>query len=111
VCLTNIAQEREIKLLPQTHSLEVVYSHFIMVAVLVMLEGLEKRPGTAPTSFPPPIFAGSASVSWLCVSLPPPHENTLGGLYIGDLKSTPSIRYQDGRHGSNEVQTRPGGAT
>jgi hypothetical protein len=44
-------REREIKLLPQTHSLEVDYSLFIVVAVLVMLE---MRPGIAPATFPLP---------------------------------------------------------
>jgi hypothetical protein len=47
-----------------------------------MLERLEKRPGTAPAVFPPPIFTGSASVLWFRVSLPPPRENTSEGLYI-----------------------------
>jgi hypothetical protein len=49
-----------------------------MVA-LVMLERLEKRPGMALAAFPPPIFAGSASVSWFRVSLPCPHKNSSGG--------------------------------
>jgi hypothetical protein len=52
------------------------YSIFIMVAILVMSERLEKRPEMAPAMFPPPIFAGSASISWFQVSPPPPHENT-----------------------------------
>jgi hypothetical protein len=52
-------REREIKILQQTHSPEVDYSIIIMVAVLVMLERLEKRPGMAPAAFPLPIFAGS----------------------------------------------------
>jgi hypothetical protein len=55
-------RETEIKLLPQTHSPEVDFSLFIMVAVLVMLERLEKRPGMAPAAFPPPIFIGIAFV-------------------------------------------------
>jgi hypothetical protein len=38
------------------------YSLFIMVAVLVMLERLEKQLGMAPTVFPPPIFTDLASV-------------------------------------------------
>jgi hypothetical protein len=29
--------------------------------------------------FSSPIFTGSASFSWFCVSLPPPRENTSGG--------------------------------
>jgi hypothetical protein len=56
-----------------------------MVAVLVMLERLEKRLGMAPIAFPPPIFTGSASVSWFHVSLPPPRENASGSLIIGGL--------------------------
>jgi hypothetical protein len=68
--LNIIAQEREIKLLPQTHTSKVDYSLFIMVAVLVMSERLEKRSRTATTAFPPPIFANSAFVSWFRVSLP-----------------------------------------
>jgi hypothetical protein len=60
-------REREIKLLPQTNSPEVDYSLFILVVVLVMLERLEKQPGTAPASFPPPIFVGTAFVLWFCV--------------------------------------------
>ena len=59
-------REREIKLLPQTHSPEVDYSLLIMVAVLMMLERVEMQPGTAPAVFPPPIFAGYGSV--LCIS-------------------------------------------
>jgi hypothetical protein len=39
--LNNIAQEREISSYPPNHSLEVNYSLFIIVAVLVMLERLE----------------------------------------------------------------------
>jgi hypothetical protein len=84
-------QHSTIELPAQTHSLQVDYSLFIVVAVLVMLERLEKRPGMAPTAFPPPIFAGTASGSWFCVSRPPPRENSLGSLYIGIFRSTPSI--------------------
>jgi hypothetical protein len=32
--------------------------------------------------FPPPIFAGTASIFVFCIFPPPPRENTLGGLYI-----------------------------
>jgi hypothetical protein len=53
-----------------------------MVAVLVMLERLEKRPGVTPAVFTPQIFAGTASISWFHVFLLPPRENTLGVLYI-----------------------------
>jgi hypothetical protein len=84
-------REREIKLLPQTHSTDVGYSLFIMVEVLVMLERLEKRPGMAPAAFPSPIFTGSAFISWFHVSMPPPHENASGSLYIGVFRSRQSI--------------------
>jgi hypothetical protein len=50
----------------------VKYSLFIMVVVFVMLERLEKQPGTTLAAFPPQIFAGTAFVSWFHVSLPPP---------------------------------------
>jgi hypothetical protein len=46
----------------------------------VMLERLEKRPGTAPVAFTPLIFACLASVSWFNVSPPPPHENALDSI-------------------------------
>jgi hypothetical protein len=97
--------ERKIKLLPQTHSPEVDYSLFIMVAVLVMLERLEKRSGTDLGAFPSSVFAGSASVSWFHVTLPPPQGNALGGLYIGLFRSRRLIWDEDGRHQSFEGQT------
>jgi hypothetical protein len=59
------------------------YSIIIMVAVLVMLERLEKWPGMAPAAFPLPIFAGSQPVSWFHVSLLPPRKNASGSLFIG----------------------------
>jgi hypothetical protein len=74
-------RKREIKLLPQTHTLEMDYSLFIMVAVLVMLERLEKRPRATLAEFSPPIFAGTASISWFHVSPPPPQGNASGSLY------------------------------
>jgi hypothetical protein len=76
------------KLLPQTHSPEVDYSLFIMVAVLVMSERLEKLPGATPAVFPPPNFARIASVSFvLCFSAASSRER-LGGLYIGVFRSS-----------------------
>jgi hypothetical protein len=39
------------------------YSLFIMVMMLEMLEKVEIPPVAAPVEFPPPIFAGSGSVS------------------------------------------------
>jgi hypothetical protein len=63
----------------------VEYSLFIMAAVLVMFERLEKRPGMALVAFPPPIFIGLASISWFYVSPPPLRENASRSLYIGFL--------------------------
>jgi hypothetical protein len=82
-------REREIKLLPQTHSPKVDYSLFIIVAVLLMLERLEKQLGMALAAFPPPIFTGLASVSWFRVSPPHTFKNTLGSLYIGVFRLSP----------------------
>jgi hypothetical protein len=70
-------RERWIKLLSQTHSLEVDYSLFIMVAVL---DRLEKRLGTTSAAFPSLIFAGLDSVLWFHVSLPPLRENASGSI-------------------------------
>jgi hypothetical protein len=67
------------------------YSLFIMVAMLVMLERLEKRLGTALAAFFPPIFAGSAFVLWFCVYPPPHGENASRTLFIGIFRSSPSI--------------------
>jgi hypothetical protein len=69
-------REKLNKLLPQTHSTEVDYSLFTMVAVV--LERMEKRLGATPAAFLPPIFARTASVSWFHISPPPPRENALG---------------------------------
>jgi hypothetical protein len=89
--LNNRAQEREIKLLPQTHSLEVDYSLFIMVAVLVMLERVDMQPGKASAAFPPRIFAGSTFLSWfLCFSAASSRER-LGALYTEIFRSSMSI--------------------
>jgi hypothetical protein len=86
--LNIIAQtERDIKLLPQTHSPEVDYSLFIMVAVLGMLERLEKRLGATLAAFPPPIFTGTTFV--LCFSATSSRERLGGGvLYIGFFRSS-----------------------
>jgi hypothetical protein len=80
-------REKQNKLMPQTHSPEVYYSLFIMVAVLVISVRLEKRPGVTLVAFPPPIFAGTTSVSLFCVSPPPPQGNASRGLYIGVFRS------------------------
>jgi hypothetical protein len=49
-----------------------------------MLERLEKRPGPTPAMFHPPIFAKTASISWFCVS-PPPPLGTPRGVFIYDF--------------------------
>jgi hypothetical protein len=48
------------------------YSLFMLVMMVLTSERVEKRPGVNPIAFPPPIFAGIASVYVFCVSLPPP---------------------------------------
>jgi hypothetical protein len=75
------------KLLPQTHSPEVDYSLFIAVMMVLTSERVEKRPRMTPTVFPPPIFAGIASVSVFHVPLPPPDGDHRGSLYIGIFRS------------------------
>jgi hypothetical protein len=47
------------------------YSLFIAVMMVLTSERVEKRPGVTPTVFPPPIFAGTTSVSMFHVSPPP----------------------------------------
>jgi hypothetical protein len=70
------------------------YSLFTMVAVLVMLKRLEKRPGPAPTLFTPPIFAGTTFVSWFRVSSLPSRGNASEGVLIWDFLG------QDGQSGT-----------
>jgi hypothetical protein len=53
------------------------YSLFIMVAVLVVLERLEKRLEATPAAFPPPIFTEIVSVLYAS-----------GSLYIGIFRSS-----------------------
>ena len=78
--LINVVQEREIdQTTAPTHSTEVDYSLFIMVAVLMMLERVEMQPGMAPAAFPLPIFAGSASVSWFSCFHAASFRERLGG--------------------------------
>jgi hypothetical protein len=48
------------------------------VSMVLMLERLEKRSGVTPAAFPPPIFAGTTSVSLFHVSPPPPLRNVKG---------------------------------
>jgi hypothetical protein len=56
----------------------VEYSLFMAVSMVVMSERFEKRPGATPAAFPPPIFAGTTSISTFLVSPPPHHGNTEG---------------------------------
>jgi hypothetical protein len=58
-------------MLPQTLSPEVDYSLFMAVMMVLTSERVEKRPAATPAAFPPPIFAGIASVYVFHVSLPP----------------------------------------
>jgi hypothetical protein len=53
------------------------------MAVMMVLtsERVEKRPGATSAVFPPPIFAGTASVSVFHVSPPPPDRDRREGLY------------------------------
>jgi hypothetical protein len=75
-----------------------------MVAVLVMLERLEKQPGMAPAAFPPPIFVGSAYVSWFRVSPLPPPDNVSGSLYIGVFRSTCQFEIKTNDIGASRVK-------
>jgi hypothetical protein len=58
------------------------------VMMVLMSKRVEKRLGATPAAFPPPIFAGTASVFVFCVSLPPLFVIVEGGLYIGVFRST-----------------------
>jgi hypothetical protein len=55
--------------------------------MVLMSETVEKRPGATPAVFPPPIFAGTASVYVFRVSPPPPDRDRRVGLYIGVFRS------------------------
>jgi hypothetical protein len=52
------------------------------VSMVLMLKKLEKRLGVTLKVFPPPIFAGTTSVSMFCVSPLPPVGNAEGGVFI-----------------------------
>jgi hypothetical protein len=49
----------------------------------VMMVLMSERVGATPGAFPPPIFAGIASVSMFRVSPPPADHDRRGGLHIG----------------------------
>jgi hypothetical protein len=82
----------------------------MMVAMVVMSESLEKRPGATPAAFPLPSFAGTASVSVFRVSPPPPRGNALGVLYIVIFRSNWAVWDEDGWHRRFEAQTSKDGA-
>jgi hypothetical protein len=81
------------------------------VTVVLMLERVEKRLGATPAAFPPPIFAGTASISVFRVSPLPSDRNHRGSLYIGVFRSDWVSRDEDGQHRRSEAQTSMGGAT
>jgi hypothetical protein len=72
----------------QTHSLEVDYSLFMAVMMVLMLERVKKRRRATSAAFLPPIFAGTTYVSIFHVSLPPCITIIEGGLYIGIFRSS-----------------------
>jgi hypothetical protein len=78
---------------------------------VVMSERLEKRPGATPTSFLPPTFAATTSISAFRVSTPPPQGNASGGLYIVIFRSGRAVWDEDGQHQRSEAQKSLGGAT
>jgi hypothetical protein len=58
------------------------YSLFMAVMMVLTSERVEKRPGATLAALPPPIFAGTTSISMFCVS-PPPHFMIIeGGVFI-----------------------------
>jgi hypothetical protein len=59
----------------------VEYSLFMAVMMVLTSERVEKRPGTTLTAFPPPIFAGTASVYVFRVSLSPLITIVKEGIY------------------------------
>jgi hypothetical protein len=58
------------------------YSLFMKVMMVLTSERVEKRPRATPAAFPPPIFAGTASVSVFHVSPPPHFAIVEGGVFI-----------------------------
>jgi hypothetical protein len=58
------------------------------VMMVLMSERVEKRPGVTLAAFPPPIFAGIASIFVFPISLLPPLGNVEGGLYIDVFRSS-----------------------
>jgi hypothetical protein len=56
-------------------STEVDYPLFMAVMMVLTSDRVEKRPRATPAVFPPPIFAGTASVSVFHVFPPPPDRD------------------------------------
>jgi hypothetical protein len=61
------------------------------------LERVEIPLAAAPVEVPPPIFAGSDSISVFLCYAPPPFRDASGDLYIGVFRSRPSGRALDGQ--------------
>jgi hypothetical protein len=51
------------------------YFLFMAVMMVLTLKRAEKQPWVTPTSFPPPIFAGTTSIFVFHVSPPPPDHD------------------------------------
>jgi hypothetical protein len=63
------------------------YSLFMAVMMVLTLERVENHLGATPVAFPPPIFAGTASIFVFHVSLPPLIA-IVQGVYIGVFRSS-----------------------
>ena len=66
----------------------------VLVLTVVLMEtpegGWKSLPEVIPAAFPPPIFSGGSllsSVSWFCVSPPPPRETPRGTIFIVGFRS------------------------
>ena len=104
------SRERYIKLLLQTHSLEVDYSLLIMVMRLLDLGGVEISPVAAPEESSPHMVADSGSISVFLIYAPPPSRDMSGTFIYGGFRSRGPPRAFDGRQMMHEGQKRTGGA-
>jgi hypothetical protein len=64
------------------------YSLFMLVMMVLISERVEKCPGATPAAFPPPIFAGTASVFEFHVSPSPPLGIFKGGSFYKLFRSS-----------------------
>jgi hypothetical protein len=64
---------------------------------MLILERVEIPLAAAPVEVPPPIFAGSDSISVFLCYAPPPFRDASRDLYIGVFRSRPSGRALDGQ--------------